>query len=75
MTSSMKDDLNGFVRVCLKGQEMMFDTMRLCEACYYEVPSHKIEGQFKSAWRCDNYRLKLLSKCPRCGKKLKITAM
>lgn len=39
-----------------------------------ELPCHKIESQFKSVWRCAKHGLKLLSKCPNCGKKFKIPA-
>ncbi len=58
-----------------EGEGMMFEPIRLCGACYGEVPCHKIEWQFKSVWRCEKHGLKLLSKCPRCGKKFKIPAL
>ncbi|ACK69430.1 conserved hypothetical protein [Gloeothece citriformis PCC 7424] len=58
-----------------KGEGMMFEPIRLCGACYADSACHKIEWQFKSVWMCEKHRLKLLSKCPQCGKKFKIPAL
>ncbi|PSF33083.1 hypothetical protein C7H19_20520 [Aphanothece hegewaldii CCALA 016] len=58
-----------------QGEGMQFDPIRLCGACYGELPCHKIEWQFKSVWMCERHGLKLLSKCPKCGKKFKIPAL
>lgn len=43
--------------------------IRLCGACYTEVPCHRIEWQYKSDIEligCARHRLRLLSKCPQC---------
>lgn len=58
-----------------KGVGMKLEPIRLCAACYGDVPYHRIEWQFKSVWKCDRHQLKLLSKCPHCGAKFKVPAL
>lgn len=53
---------------------MQWSPIRLCGACYGETPSHRMEWQYKSVWKCDRHQLKLLSKCPRCEAPFKIPA-
>lgn len=55
-----------------KGEGMQCEPIRLCGACYGEIPCHRIEWQYKSRWKCDRHNLKLLSKCPVCETKFKI---
>lgn len=57
-----------------EGEGIQCEPNRLCAACYAEVPSHRIEWQYKSRWKCDRHNLKLLSKCPNCEAKFKIPA-
>ena len=43
--------------------------IKLCGACYNEVPCHRVEWQYKSLTEligCDRHQLRLLSKCPQC---------
>lgn len=58
-----------------QGEGMQCEPVRLCGACYGEIPCHRIEWQYKSVWRCDRHNLKLLSKCPRCEAKFKIPSL
>lgn len=53
---------------------MQWSPIRLCGACYGENPCHRMEWQYKSVWKCDRHRLKLLAKCPNCEAKFKIPA-
>lgn len=48
--------------------------IRLCGACYYEKPYHRISWQFKETVRCDRHQLRLLSKCTNCGTPFPIPA-
>ncbi|MBH8566941.1 hypothetical protein I8748_33160 [Nostoc sp. CENA67] len=36
--------------------------IRLCGACYAEVPYHRIEWQFKDKMKCDRHQLPLLTR-------------
>ncbi len=58
-----------------QGVGMNCNTIRLCGACYAESPCHRIEWQFKSTAGCETHRLRLLSKCPRCGARFKMPAL
>jgi len=58
-----------------KGVGMMCSPIRLCGACYREEPCHRIEWQYKSVWKCDRHRLRLLSKCPVCEKPFPFPAL
>lgn len=52
--------------------------IKLCGACYAEVPSHRIEWQIKStkvAIGCARHQLRLLSKCPQCKNLFSIPAL
>lgn len=40
--------------------------IRLCGACYAEVPCHRFEWQFKEKMKCDRHQLRLLTKCTNC---------
>lgn len=58
-----------------KGMDMKCEPIRMCGACYGEVPCHRMEWQYKSVWKCDRHKLKLISKCPNCRAKLKMPAL
>ncbi len=58
-----------------QGEGMKCEPIRLCGACYGEIPCHRIEWQYKSRWKCSSHQLKLLSKCPNCEAKFKIPAL
>lgn len=52
--------------------------IKLCGACYAEVPCHRIEWQVKSAKvivGCDRHQLRLLSNCPGCKQPFPIPAL
>lgn len=49
-----------------KGMTMKPRPIRLCGACYAEVPCHRIEWQFKEKMKCDRHQLGLLTKCTNC---------
>ncbi len=57
------------------GVGMKMEPIRLCGACYAEVPCHKIAWQFKTTDRCDRHKLSLLSECPNCGARFQIPAL
>ncbi len=42
---------------------------------YGESPCYRMEWQFKSTAGCEKHRLRLLSKCPRCGARFKVPAL
>jgi hypothetical protein len=56
-----------------QGMTMKPRPIRLCAACYAEVPCHRMEWQLKDKIRCDGYagqrhrhNLRLLIKCTNC---------
>ncbi|MDM9383346.1 TniQ family protein [Chlorogloeopsis sp. ULAP01] len=49
-----------------KGVTMKPRPIRLCAACYAEVPCHRIEWQYKDKMKCDRHNLRLLTKCTNC---------
>ncbi len=52
--------------------------IKLCGACYAEIPCHRIEWQAKSKEEltgCDRHQLRLLSKCPQCRKPFPVPAL
>lgn len=57
------------------GVGMKMEPIRLCGACYAELPCHKIEWQFKGMQGCDRPGLRLLSECPNGGARFKIPAL
>ena len=57
------------------GVEMKLEPIRLCAACYGQVPYHRIEWQFKVTAGCNRHKLRLLSECPNCGARFKIPAL
>ena len=59
----------------LLGAGMNHAPIRLCGACYEQVPCHRIEWQFKVTAGCDRHQLRLLSECPNCGARFKIPAL
>ncbi|MDJ0713804.1 MAG: hypothetical protein QNJ54_06250 [Prochloraceae cyanobacterium] len=66
-----------------KGVGMKLSPIRLCAACYVEVPCHRIEWQFKQTNKCaplrgslrDRHQLRLLSECPNCKARFQIPAL
>lgn len=54
---------------------MKMNPIRLCGACYGEVPCHKIEWQLKITEFCSKHGLTLLSECPICGARYKIPSL
>jgi hypothetical protein len=57
------------------GVGMKSEPIRLCGACYGESPCHQIKWQFKTTGGCDKHQLRLLSKCPRCGKRFNFPSL
>jgi len=57
------------------GVGMKHEPIRLCSACYVQVPCHRIEWQFKMTQGCDRHQLRLLSECPNCGARFKVPAL
>lgn len=49
-----------------KGITMQPRPIRLCGACYAQIPCHRIEWQFKNKMKCDRHQLRLLTKCTNC---------
>jgi hypothetical protein len=58
-----------------EGMGMKMLPIRLCAACYGEVPCHQIEWQFKSRDHCHLHQLTLLSECPNCKARFKIPSL
>lgn len=50
--------------------------IRMCAACYAQVPYHRMSWQLQSTAGCDLHQLRLLSKCPdrKCGRLFPIPA-
>lgn len=57
------------------GVGMKLNPIRLCAACYGEVPCHRIEWQFKQTRGCDRHHLGLLSECPNCKARFTIPSL
>lgn len=57
------------------GVGMKHEPIRLCGACYAQVPCHRIEWQFKVTAGCALHQLRLLSECPNCGARFKVPAL
>jgi hypothetical protein len=57
------------------GVRMKHRPIRLCGACYAEVPCHRLEWQFQTTDRCSRHSLRLLSECPQCGASFKVPAL
>jgi hypothetical protein len=49
--------------------------IKLCGACYRESPCHRIEWQFKDAFKCHRHQLRLLVKCTNCETPFPIPAL
>jgi hypothetical protein len=58
-----------------KGVGMKLSPIRLCAACYGEVPYHFMEWQLKQTDRCEKHSLRLLSECPNCKARFQIPAL
>ncbi len=66
-----------------EGVGMKHEPIRLCGACYAQLPCHKIEWQFKTMQGCVGdsrgvshpHKLSLLSECPNCKARFKIPAL
>lgn len=52
-----------------RGETINPEPIRLCAACYREKPYHQIGWQFQSTAGCEIHRLRLLSRCVRCGER------
>jgi transcriptional regulator with XRE-family HTH domain len=50
----------------LPEEPMQIGTIRLCAACYGEMPYHRMRWQYKSTQFCDRHYLTLLARCPCC---------
>ncbi|MGF1459287.1 MAG: TniQ family protein [Leptolyngbyaceae cyanobacterium] len=50
----------------LPQEPMQIGTIRLCAACFGEVPHHQMHWQYKSTQFCQKHYLTLLSRCPVC---------
>lgn len=57
------------------GVGMKHEPIRLCGACYAQMPCHRIDWQFKTTAGCDRHQLRLLSECPKCGARFKVPAL
>jgi hypothetical protein len=57
------------------GVGMKMTPIRLCGACYGEVPCHRMEWQYKTTDRCQRHSLRLLSECPNCGARFPVPAL
>jgi hypothetical protein len=57
------------------GKTMKPRPIQLCAACYAESPCHRIEWQFKDAYKCDRHHLRLLLKCTNCKTPFPIPAL
>ena len=57
------------------GVGMKHEPIRLCGACYAQLPCHRTEWQFKTTAGCDRHQLRLVSKCPVCEKPFPIPAL
>lgn len=50
--------------------------VRLCGACYAEVPCHRMDWQYKDVIAvCSSHNLRLLERCPNCKKLFQIPAL
>lgn len=58
-----------------KGVTMKPRPIRLCGACFGESPCHRIEWQYKDAYKCDRHQLRLLVKCTNCKTPFPIPAL
>lgn len=58
-----------------QGIKMKHQPIRLCGACYAQVPCHRIEWQFKTILVCKLHKLHLHTECPNCKAKFKIPAL
>jgi len=58
-----------------QGFEMKLSLIRLCAACYLEVPCHRIEWQFKQTDRCYKHQLRLFSECPNCKARFQVPSL
>jgi hypothetical protein len=62
----------------LPSREITFQPhpIRLCGACYDEVPCHQMEWQYKDVVAvCQHHSLRLLERCPQCKKPFEIPAL
>ena len=57
------------------GVGMKLSPIRLCAACYGEVPCHRIEWQLKRTDCCEKHSLRLLSECFNCKARFQIPAL
>ncbi|BAQ62900.1 hypothetical protein GM3708_3306 [Geminocystis sp. NIES-3708] len=58
----------------LQGTGMKLEPIRLYPSCYIESPCHQIQWQFKTSDRCFAHNLTLLSECPFCGARFRISS-
>ncbi|MFN6526528.1 hypothetical protein [Nostoc sp. ChiSLP03a] len=57
------------------GMGMKMEPIRLCAACYAELPCHKIRMAVEGDKGCDRHKLNLLSECLNCGARFKVPAL
>jgi DNA-directed RNA polymerase subunit RPC12/RpoP len=70
-------DLSRFQEM-LPSREMTLQSrpIRVCGACYDEVPCHRMEWQYKAVMGvCQRHSLRLLERCPQCKKPFEIPAL
>ena len=70
-------DLSRFQNM-LPSREITFQPrpIRLCGACYEEVPCHRMEWQYKAVVAvCQRHNIRLLERCPQCKKQFEIPAL
>lgn len=59
-----------------RGMTLQPRPIRLCGACYTEIPCHRIKWQYKDVVAvCPHHSLRLLERCPSCKSPFKIPAL
>ncbi|AFZ13044.1 hypothetical protein Cri9333_2172 [Crinalium epipsammum PCC 9333] len=55
-----------------EGETINSEPIRLCAACYAQIPYHRMQWQFQSTAGCEHHRFRLLSRCRSCGEQFPI---
>ncbi|MBW4421078.1 MAG: TniQ family protein [Myxacorys californica WJT36-NPBG1] len=59
-----------------RGMTLQPRPIRLCGACYSEVPCHRMEWQYKDVVAvCPHHNLRFLERCPSCKRPFQIPAL